>query len=186
MSRSVGVWMKLGSILAMGLSCLPAASEDQDSAKEYEVKAAFLYNFAIHVEWPADAFKEKGSPIVIGVLGKDPFDGALERMIKGKTAQGRILTVVGAEGVEGLKQCHILFIPGSGKEEIAKVREALKDAPVLVVGESAGLLRRGAALNFFVEEKRVRIEANPAAAKRAGLKISAKLLKVARVVADSD
>ena len=171
-----------GEILLAGvLWTLPGGSRAQDSTAEYEVKAAFLYNFAVHVEWPAAAFKE-GEPIVIAILGKDPFGGALDRAIRGKTAQGRTMEWSGVARVEDMKSCPILFITDGEKETLARAAEALKGGHALIVAESPGLARKGAALNFVIEEKRVRLEANLEAAKQAGLKIGSKLLKVARIV----
>lgn len=161
------------------------ARAEQDSAAAYEIKAAFLYNFALHVEWPSAAFEGSNSPIVIGVLGEDPFKGFLDRAVKEKTAQGRSLKVEHPGRMEDLKKVHILFIPGAEKQQIGKAVESLKEAPTLVVGESPGLLREGAVMNFFIEESRVRFEINLEAARKRNLKIGAKLQKIARVVQDS-
>ncbi len=177
---------RFGVLLLAGLTGLPAAaasSEGQDAA-EYEVKAAFLYNFTLHVEWPARAFRNEGSPFVICILGKDPFGGALDRAVEGKTAQERRLQVVRADRVEDLKPCHVLFVPDSERREIGRAREALKDSHALIVGESPGAAREGAALNFIIEERRVRLEVNLEEAKRADLKIGAKLVRIARLIED--
>ncbi len=164
-----------------GLAVLAAAVLPQDVG-EYEVKAAYLYNFAIHVEWPAEAFVEKNSPIVLCVLGNGPAGGTIERVLKGKTAQDRPIDVTRAGTPEEIRSCHILFVPGSEEQDFEKALQALKEPSVLVVGESEGLAQRGAVLNFFMERSRVRFEANVEAAERSKLKIGAKLLKIARIV----
>lgn len=185
--RFHGIPRSLGGtiLLASVLGAAPGSLGAQDSRLEYEVKAAFLYNFAIHVEWPANAFKKDSDPIVILILGKDPFDGALDRATRGKTAQGRPVEWSAVARVEDLKPCHILFVTDGEKNNLPRSAETLKESYTLLVAESPGLARRGAALNFVIEDNRVRLEANPEAAKRAGLKIGSKLLKVARIVDDS-
>lgn len=177
--------MAATGILWMALSAAPVACPGQEDVREYDVKAAYLFNFAVHVEWPAGAFKDARSPILLRVLGKDPFEGRLVDAFKGKLAQDRRVEVEGVKSVEELKPCHILFIPDSEKQHLPRALEILKGESVLIVGETEGLARRGAILNFVMENNRVRLEANTEAAVRSRLKIGAKLLKVARIVGDS-
>lgn len=161
-----------------------AAAAQDKTPTEHEVKAAFLYNFAVNVEWPAKAFENDKSPIRIAILGRDPFNGGLDSTLRNKTAQSRPLEIVRVDSVADLKPCTILFLPHASRDEFAKVQEALKGTNTLLVSESDGLAGKGSPLNFYMDANRVRFEANIAAAERAGLKIGAKLLRIARVVKD--
>ncbi len=151
---------------------------------EHDLKAAFVYNFLIFAEWPEGRFADKDSPMIVGIVGKDPFNGALEKAFNGRTAHGRNVEIRRFESVKDLKDCHLLFVPDSERKNLADVLADLKAKATLVVTESPGLAARGAALNLVVEEKKVKIEANPDAAGRASVKLSAKLLKLARIVKD--
>ena len=164
------------------LTALMAAALQERDAPEYEIKAAFLYNFAAFVEWPPTAFADKDSPFVVGVIGDDPFGPALEKTFRGKSVAGRPITVKRSRNVKELGACHLAFLPGGSPERSAKALESLKGTSTLTVGEHAGFAAMGGCLNFFVDGKKVRFEYNPAAAKRAQLQVSSKLLRLARVV----
>ncbi|MBI3855352.1 MAG: YfiR family protein [Planctomycetes bacterium] len=160
----------------------PGIWTGDQAAREYEVKAAFLYNFAAYVEWPKAAFAEESSPILVCVVGADPFAGTLDRALQGKTAQGRSLAVRHAASAKEAKGCHIVFLPAAEGEQLAALTAALAGTPALLVGESEGLARKGAACNFAIEDSRVRLEVNVGTAEKAGLRLGSKLLKIARRV----
>lgn len=167
---------------AVVLLSFPAASQDAPSVPEYQVKAAFLYNFAKFVEWPAETHPSPDSPLRVGVLGKDPFEEALERTFKGRTAQGRGFTITRSDDPKNLLTCHIVFISITDRERLAAHLKPFEGRPVLTVGEMPGFARAGGHVNFYLQEKQVRFEINPTAAGRAGLRISSKLLQLARIV----
>jgi hypothetical protein len=171
----------LSALLALGF-CASAPAQGQGPS-EYDVKAAFLYNFALYVEWPPAALAGR-EDFSVGVLGKDVFDGALERTMKDRTAQGKPVRVLRFDAAEGVKPCHILFVPGPEGDRVEKLAAALKGSGTMIVTESSGALRRGAIINFFLEDKRVRIEVNPDAAARENLRVGAKVLRLAKVVKD--
>jgi hypothetical protein len=152
------------------------------AAREYEIKAAFLYNFAAFVEWPRSAFAEAESPIVVCIVGADPFAGALDRTLQGKTAQGRTLTIKRVAAAKDAKGSHIVFLPSGEMERLGDLTGALSGTAALLVGESEGLARKGAVFNFAVEDSRVKLEVNVGAAEKAGLRLGSKLLKIARRV----
>jgi len=166
------------------------------SPSEYQLKAVFLYNFAKFVEWPAECFADPGAPIILGILGTDPFGTAIDQTIEGKTVKGRKLAIKRFEKIEDLgspsarkkKECyHILFISSSHsatRERLAKILETLKDSSVLTVSEVKQFAQRGGMVNFIVKEKKIRFEINVDAVERAKLKISSKLLKLAQIVRD--
>lgn len=151
-------------------------------AEEYKVKAAFLYNFAKFVEWPGEALSDEGSPIVIGIVGADPFGSALDRTIKGQTAQGRPLAVRRLKSGQDLKGCHILFISASETRRIPQILDGIRGSSILTVSEVEQFAHIGGIINFFIEQNKLRLEINVDTAGRARLKISSKLLSVAKVV----
>lgn len=151
---------------------------------EYQVKAAFLYNFTRFVEWPAGKFPAADSPFIIGVVGADPFGSILDQTVKDKTINGRRLIVQRFAPDEDLRQCHILFISRSLKDAVPFLLDQLKQESVLTVSELETFARRGGAINLVIVDERVKVEINPQAAQRAALKISSKLLQVARVVTE--
>jgi hypothetical protein len=149
---------------------------------EYQIKAGFLYNFAKFIEWPAQAFPDAHAPITIGILGQDPFGDILDQAIKGQVINGRKLAIRRLKGIGDLKACHILFISSSEKKHLTHILEGLKASSVLTVGEIDGFTQRGGIIKFTVAESQVRLEINVDLAQQAGLKISAKLLALAKIV----
>jgi hypothetical protein len=169
-------------VLAMLISGGAPSFARGEQAPEYTVKAAFLYNFAKFVEWPADAFTGPASPIVLFVLGVDPFGDAL-KSLKGKTANGRPIIVRYAANLGELERCHLLFVSASSMALLPKILQATKSWSVLTVGDVDGFARDGGTINLVNEEQRIGIEINMEAAQRSRLKISSKLLALAKIVA---
>lgn len=150
---------------------------------EYQVEAAFLYHFAKYVTWPPRAFATPDAPILIGVLGDDPFGDELTQAVaREKPVQGRSFRVLRSRSAADLVQCHLLFISASEAGRFAQHFAALQRArsAALTVGESSEFLDAGGAIRFVVENKKVRFEINVRAAEAAGLVISSKLLSLAR------
>jgi len=153
------------------------------SSREYTIKAAYLYNFGRYVTWPKEYFPTAQSPFVIGVLGKDPFGDALDSIAAGKRVGGRRIVVRRFASLGEYEFCHILFVPRStDPQEQVDTIVRLRSARVLLVGETPGFARRGGSINFFVERNKTRFEINQEAAEREKLKISAKLLSLAKLV----
>jgi hypothetical protein len=154
------------------------AQEAQPS--EYQLKAAFLFNFAKFVEWPVEAFSEPKAPLVIGVLGENPFGEHLERTVHGKTINGHLLMVKELRSPAEARDCHILFIGTYEKTRLPEVFESLRGASVLTVGETEHFTEAGGMINFVLEGGKIRFQVNDVAAKGARLKISSKLLSLAQ------
>jgi hypothetical protein len=150
---------------------------------EYQLKAVFLFNFSQFVEWPARAFPDAHTPLVIGVLGPDPFGADLDGVVQGETVNGRSLVVRRFNRVEDIGACHILFISSSEGPQLARILESIKDRNVLTVTDGAGLERRGVMIGFVNDKNRIRLRINLQAAEAAGLKLSSKLLRPAEIVA---
>ena len=151
------------------------ARAESAAYSEYEVKAAFLFNFIQFVKWPAAL----NGPVTIGILGDDPFGGMLEKTIQGEVVNGRKLAVKRAKAAADLKGCQIVFVSNSERGNLAAILPALAAANVLTVGEQEGFVKQGGAIGFTAGGEKVRFEINNAAAQRAGLEISARLLKLA-------
>lgn len=161
----------------LSISTAPLRAEN-----EAIVKAAYLFNFAKLVEWPASAFDRAQAPIVIGITGRDAVADELTRTFGRATANGRPLEIrrVSAGNAAALKACHIIFVPES--ENADGIIATLQGSPVLIVGESEGFVRRGGALGFVKVNDNLKFEANPKAATRGGVTVSSKLLRVAQNV----
>ena len=148
---------------------------------EYEVKAAFLYNFARFVEWPAEG--ARAEPFVIAVLGRDPFGAVLDETVSGKTVAGRPIQVKRASRVDEVRDAQIVFVSASENKDLPTILKALDRPGVLTVGDVDGFAQQGGAINFTMHSRRVRFEINPASAEQAHLKMSSQLLKLATLVA---
>jgi uncharacterized protein DUF4154 len=157
--------------------------------RQNEVKAAFLYNFLLYSERPQNASAEFKDSIVIGILGKDTFGDAFDP-IEGELANGKELVIKRFESnapADSLKQCDLLFISSSLRNQVKDLLVLLKGHPVLTVSEVGGFLEIGGMINFVVKRNRLMFEINNAVAARSGIKIRSKLLRLAvRVVEDDD
>jgi hypothetical protein len=153
------------------------------TSKEYQIKAACLLNFARFIQWPAAAFTEPAAPVVVGVLGDDPFGDALEQTFRDESVDGRPFVIRRSRQVEDLKNCHMLFVSRSERDRVPGILAALGTARVVTVSEIDGFASRGGTLNFYVESGKVRFEINADAAGQKGLVISSQLLKRAKIVA---
>ena len=175
-----GWWCHLILFAAFGLALGAAARANAQGpqAREYEVKAAFLYNFTRFVHWPPEVFNSHPNVITEGVLGNNPFGEAL-RSLEGKVVNGIKLTVLPFKTVQEVKPCHVLFISGSEKNRLSQALKAVGDSSVLTVSEVKGFTEQGGIINFHLKSGRIGFEINVKAAERAGLKISSKLLNLA-------
>jgi hypothetical protein len=167
-------------VFLLGAS-LAAAAQGQ-SSDEYRVKAVFLYNFAKFVEWPPETFRKSTDPITICTLGYDPYRRALEETVHEKTIRSRTFLVRQVSDVEQANTCQILFVSASERKRAAAILPGLKATGVLTVGETEGFAAEGGVINFKMEDGRVRLEVNVAAAERAKLRISSKLLSLVQIV----
>jgi hypothetical protein len=151
---------------------------------EYPVKLAFLYNFAKFVEWPADSYNAPGAPLSICIVGHDPFSLDLEGELRTRKAWGHNIDVLTMRPTETLSTCHMVFIPATEKDQAGKIVRGLTGSSTLTVGETEGFAAIGGIINLTVEKSEIHFEINRVAADRAHLKISAKLLSLAKIVTD--
>jgi hypothetical protein len=173
------------------------AKADFTSSREYQVKAAFLYNFIMFVDWPQEKIADNNEPVIIGIIGDDPFGNAFDP-IKDKQAESRKIIIKRFEGLEELKKsdhaqlnqkieairgCHLLFICRSEKNVVNEIMNLLKGSNVLVVGDTDGFLEsKGGIINFTLQDEKVRFEVDLDAARQANLKIRSQLLRLAQRV----
>lgn len=194
-------------LIVVLLICIPASEVRPDSSaakyKEYEIKAAFIYNFLKFIDWPEEKMTSNGDQIIIGIIGNDPF-GSTTDVFKGKSVEDRKLVVKKFDSrlqlqnsaednkekltkqTEELRKCHLLFICPSEKKIVPELVEALAGYSVLTIGDNAEFIKSGGVINFFLEEKKVRFDINLTAAENAGLKIRSQLLRLAKNVLKKD
>lgn len=149
---------------------------------EYVVKAAFLFHFAQFVEWPDGTFQNASSPVVYCTIGEDPFQGALDESLKGKTIEARSLQVRHVKDGRDAQGCHVAFIGKTGKRRVTDELASLGNSPVLTVGETEQFAKDNGMIAFCMEENKIRFNINLEAAERANLKISSRLLALAKTV----
>ena len=177
--------------LSISLSWAPGAfaqSPEVSDSSEYLIKAGFIFNFAKFVEWPSNAFAQPDSPIVIGILGTDPFGTIIDKIVQDKKIGARGFVVKrlkwGAD-LKELRECKILFIGASERAHMDELVQMLRGLPILTVGETPGFAERGGVIRFVLEDNRVRFEVNVVAARQADLTISSRLLTLARIIQQS-
>ncbi len=161
---------------------VPSAKAQSEELSEYQVKAAFIYNFTKFVEWPGETLASPIAPLRVCVLGENPIGQELMRTVNGKKVNGHDLIVSSFSEPSLAKGCQVLFIGSAERGRTAQVLQNLRGATVLTVGESSEFIRAGGVIRFVMDEGKVRFEVNLAASERARLKISAKLLSLARNV----
>ena len=147
---------------------------------EYQIKAAMIVNFIQFVEWPDDPDLPRES-LVIGIIGKNTFGDAFDH-IEGRIVNGKQLILKRFASLEGLNKCQVLFVPASESYRMYEILKSVSGYPVLTIGETDGFIRLGGIIRFYLEENHIRFEINKNAALDSNLKISAKLMEIARVI----
>jgi hypothetical protein len=176
--------MRAGAKLTLSLGLIllwmftPADGSDV-SPTEYQLKAAFLFNFAKFVDWPPAAFTNSTAPFVIGILGENPFGRDLVNTIQNKKIGPHPIASRRVESIGDARLCHIIFISNSESKRLREIFAGLRGASVLTVGENDNFIGAGGMLNFVVEGRKIRFQINDASARHAGLKINSKLLSLA-------
>jgi hypothetical protein len=169
----------LGLCLLFSIHLLHAQANTIVS-KEYQVKAAFLFNFTQFVEWPATAFSAPNAPFVIGILGDDPFGTFIDETVTGEKIGLHPLVVQRYRDSKEMKTCHILFISTTDPERIKECLSLIANH-TLTVSDAGSFMKMGGMIRFFTEKNKIRLQVNPDAARLADLNISAKLLRVSDI-----
>ena len=171
----------LAGLVFLVLAVAPLASAQGGPPPEYDLKAAFLFHFGQFVQWPDKTFADFHAPLTIGIYGADPFHGDLEHIVAHQNINGHPVTVRQAVALSNMKDCNVIFISAGEQKNAATILTVLKGAAVLTVTEDMDhFSQSGLIINLFVEDDKVRFEINEKAAEAAGLKISPKLLSLAR------
>jgi hypothetical protein len=164
-------------------SATPRAHAQQEKPGEYDVKAAFLFNFIKFTDW-SDASSAEGAAMTLCVLGEDPFGSGLDAL-KGKIVKkGSELKLRHIRSVQEAKDCQVLFIGASEKDRLSQIIKAVQDSGILTIGDTKGFERHGVIINLYVVKDKVQFKINTVAAQRAGLQVSSRLLKLADIVED--
>ena len=150
--------------------------------REYDLKAAFLFNFAQFVEWPPEAFPDAGTPLIIGVLGKDPFGRSLDEIVAHESVRNRKIVVRRYRNVQEISTCHVLYIGASEASNLSRTLAQLDGRHILTVGETDLFTTYNGIIQFLVVENRLRLRINVEAARTAKLSISSQLLRQAEIV----
>jgi hypothetical protein len=173
-------WMTAFCGVVLGTQC--CLCEEVPAATEYQLKALCLLNLAKYVDWPAQVFPETNSPIIIGIIGENKFEGDLKEEMAGKCIGGRKIMVTAVASEKEYRRCQILFIGASDTALEAEVLKGVKSLPVLTVGETEQFARDGGIIDFTTRDEKVRFAIDLNAARAVGLGISSKLLSLAETV----
>jgi hypothetical protein len=168
-------------LLVSSVTSFASSARSAEENVEYNVKAAFLFNFTKFVDWPADSFADEKAPFQLCVLGEDPFGGSLDDVVANETVSGRPIVVRRLPRGTDPRFCQILFLGRTERERQAEVLAGLRGAPVLTVGESDRFLADGGLIRFFLDARKVRFEIHLPNVERTPLKISSKLLRLAKL-----
>jgi len=161
--------------------CTILFSAQTQIAREYQVKAVFLFNFSQFVEWPAQSFQDTNA-LIIGILGDDPFGAYLDEAVRGEEVNGHPLVVNRYKHIDDVKACHILFINAAETHQLKQVFANLKSRSILTVSDGDNFTKQGGMIRFFTENNKTRIRINLNATRDANLTISSKLLRLADIV----
>lgn len=153
-----------------------------NAASEYQVKAAFLFNFSEFVSWPTQAFSSANAPIIIAVLGHDPFGADLDAIVSGEHVGLHPLIVRRYHDVSEVDGCHILFIDRSEATELPQILQALRGRNILTVSDIDGSAKSGVMIDLVIQSNHIRMRINIAAARASGLRISSQLLRPAQII----
>jgi hypothetical protein len=175
-----GTNWKISFVLVVAASLALPCYADAPT-REYIVKAAFIYNFTQFIEWPDSAFDSKDAPFVIATFGDDPFNGALDQTMSGKSAASRSIVVKHFGSVDDVQSCQLLFVPATQDSNLKALSDKLNNKPILTVGESDAFIEAGGDIRFYLDGNRIRFEIDPSPIETDGLKVSAKLMKLARI-----
>ncbi|HET7749813.1 MAG TPA: YfiR family protein [Terriglobales bacterium] len=170
-------WKPLFAILTTLLIVVAGSGVvEAQSNSEYQLKAAYLYNFAKFVEWPSAAFGGPSDPFRICILGDSPFDQNVEIALSGRRVQNHPVHVIYPDSTAQSRRCHVLFLSPSESGHMKAIVADLRSSAVLTVADTPGFIGAGGMIRFFLEDDSVRFEMNPLPASQAGLKVSSKLL----------
>lgn len=172
----------LALALLLGASRTALSGGQSPPVLEYQVKAAFLLNFARFVEWPPQAFPGGNSPLTLCVFNHDPFGTALDQVFRGKAVNAHDLVILRISDLQGLRSCQLVFVSSREDKRLPEVLNTLRGTSALVVGEAEGFAERGGGIEFFLDGTKLRFAVNVDALEESRLTVSSKLLALAKIV----
>lgn len=167
------------ALVLSAIGCSLAHSSDAATSREYQLKAAFVYNFTKFIEWPPQSFSDANAPIVIGVLGETPLATELEQLIRDRKVNGHAILLKKIHSAADAASTHLLFVSTTEDAQFASWRADIETRAIVTVGESASFAQNGGTINFLLQDDKVRFEISTALVERTGLRISAQLQKLA-------
>lgn len=167
---------------AIGIVALLLGPLCAQTATEFELKAAFLYKFASFVEWPHESADGR---LCIGIVGQDPFGAELDRIVAGKSIEGRAFQIRRFKPGQDVGACEIVFVSASERTRLPLILERLKGSATLTVGDVPQFCENGGMVNLRLEGERIHLEINLEAAERSSLHLSSKLLNLGSVIRGS-
>jgi len=168
-------------LLLLLLRCSPLPAAPAPLPNEYALKAVFLYNFVRFIDWPGSAFSSRRDPLVIGVVGPDPFGALLYEAVAGENYHGRPIRVEHFTGPRDIRHCQLLFVSPANTGDLDQILAAVAGQNVLTVGETENFLDHGGMIALTTEQNRVRLRINTVALRATQLSVSSKLLQVAQI-----
>jgi hypothetical protein len=172
-------------LLFFALICLAPTASRSEPTREYQLKAAFLFNFSQFVEWPESSFANADAPFVIGVLGKDPFGNFLDQLVRGEHVQSRSVHVRRFDDIRDVEDCQILFVARSEAPQWKAIVDEMRGRSVLTVTDGDGVVSNDGIIRFSTASGKIRLVVDLDAARQSDLRISSKLLRTAEVVDSS-
>lgn len=179
-SRLLKPHTKNSLVVPLLISHLIVSAPAQPS-REYQLKAVFLFNFTQFVDWPAQSFSSAQAPMVIGIIGTNPFGSYLEETVQGEKINGRSLLVRHYDTVEDIGECQVLFINLADPDKREQVLSKLKDRTTLTVSDASDFMQQGGMVQFFTRQDKIKFQVNLEATKMANLVMSSKLLRLAEI-----
>lgn len=174
--------LRLGPLLLLAALLLFTGKGSAEVSKEYQIKAAYLYNFTKFVEWSPQHFKSADSPILIGILRKNPFGDELAKIVQDRKVNGREIRIIILNSIKDANTVQVLFIGQGEEKNFSRDLLLLQKSGVLTVGETRKFTELGGMITFAVIADKVRFEINQGTAEESGIRISSQLLKLASFV----
>jgi hypothetical protein len=171
----------VAATVLMALLTGPLQAAPVAPPNEYALKSVFLYNFCHFIEWPDSAFTSPGSPLIIGIVGEDPFGSSLKEAVAGESYHNHPIVIEHYHGPKDIKHCHLLFVGRTENSRVDAILAAVGSKSVVTVGETEDFLDHGGMIALPADRNRVRLRIKPETMRAANLNVSSKLLRVADV-----
>lgn len=180
--RTIPLFWQFSLIVSLWLGWGPSVAEESPSVSEYQVKATFLVRFGKYVTYPQDAFSDSDSVFNVCILGDDPFQGALDILVKDEKVKDRIVVVNYLRDIENTNKCRTLFVSQSEQKQLIHILAYVKSRPILTVSDMEEFVIRGGMIQFYILDDNVRFFIDPVTAGEAKLIVSSRLLQVAKII----